>query len=199
MKLIVLGLVAGCAGTRHIDPPPPPAPLYPAVHLPTTPPDSSTSRVVFDVVDGPTQIQVKSPQPGGAKWEMLCAITPCAADLQPGQHEISFVLNSDSEYNDYTTLVTAPGTSVYRRQLGIRTSHPILLGAGYTVAYTGMLVTLFGLLLSAIEASDNHGPGDGRNVTFTGLGMMAAGGLMFYYGWPSEQPGSVTQFAVPQR
>jgi hypothetical protein len=195
---LVLIVTVGCAGTRHIDPPPPPTPLYPAVALPPTPPDSGTSRVVFDVVDGPTQIQIKSAQPGSSKWQLLCAITPCAADLQPGQHEVSFVLSADPEFNDYTTIITPPGTTVYRRQLGIRTSHPVLLGAGYAVAYTGLLVLMIGGLISALEADQGNGHA-GSSTALVGLGMMAGGGAMFYFGWPSEQPGSVTQFAVPPR
>jgi hypothetical protein len=57
-------------------------------------------------------------------------------------------------------------------------------------------VLLFSAMITALESSQEHA---GRNAAYIGLGMTIVGGAMFYEGWPTEQPGSVTQFALPPR
>ena len=192
-----LGLVAlvGCAGTRHIDPPPPPVQIIPPVGVPAGATPPGVSRVLFDVTDGPSLIQIKTMRAEGAFWGPLCT-TPCAADLPAGQHDISFQLKRDPAHGDSDLLTVVPGTSVYRRSLGERSTSPGLLLGGYLIGYSGLTVLLFSAMVTALESRSDHA---GRNMAYVGLGMTVVGGAMFYEGWPTEQPGSVTQFALPPR
>jgi hypothetical protein len=192
---LAIWVAAGCAGTRHLDPPPPPAAVMPQVALPP-PPAPGTGRVIVDVVDGRAEVQIRTMQPGGAQWRPMCA-TPCVIDLFPGRVEASFLVGN---HGDTDFIDVPPGTSVYRRQLLERDESPVLLVAGYTVGYFGILTAFTGLMISAIENVDNTNRTTthvGRNVGLVGVGMSIAGGLMFYYGWPTVRPAAVTQFAVP--
>ena len=194
----ILAVIAasGCAGTRHLDPPPPPPAVIPPVPAPQTPLPEGMSRVIFDVVDGPSELQLKTMQPSGAVWKPMCT-TPCIVDLFPGRIEASFALGGRG---DTTSIDVVPGTSVYRRQLVERESSPALLVAGYAVGYTGLSTLLLGLMVSALENVDNPGRTThvGQTISLVGLGMSVGGGLMFYYGWPSERSASVTQFSLPE-
>src|SRR5579862_3283600 len=144
---IGLVVLVACAGTRHIDPPPVPVQIIPPVGVPPDPPPPGVSRVLFDVVDGPSLIQIKTMRAEGAFWGPLCT-TPCAADLPAGQHDISFQLKSDPGHGDSDLLTVVPGTSVYRRSLGERTTSPGLLLGGYIIGYSGIVT----LLMSAMIA-----------------------------------------------
>jgi hypothetical protein len=190
-----LVLLVGCAGTRHLDPPPAPVQIIPNVGVPAEPPPEGTSRVLFDVVDGPSLIQIKTLRPEGAFWNPLCT-TPCAADVPAGQHDLSFQLKSDPGHGDSDLLTVLPGTSVYRRSLGERSTSPGLLMGGYLIGYTGLTVLLMSALVTALEGTNDHA---GRNTAMVGLSMTIIGGGMFYEGWPTEQPGSVTQFGLAPR
>lgn len=165
------------------------------VGVPAEPPPPGVSRVVFDVTDGPSLIQIKTQQATGVMWGPLCT-TPCAADLPAGQHDLSFQLKSDPSRADNDLLTVLPGSSVYRRSLGERSTSPGLLLGGYIIGYSGITVLMMSLLVTALEGANDHG---GRNTALIGAGMTIGGGIMFYEGWPSEQPGSVTQFALPPR
>ena len=195
MRALGIVVLVGCAGTRHIDPPPQPVAIIPQVAVPQDAPAPGVSRVLFDVVDGPSLIQIKTQQGNNVMWGPLCT-TPCAADLPAGQHDVSFQLKSDPGHGDSDLLTVVPGASVYRRSLGERSTSPGLLLGGYLVAYTGMLVLLSSIVVTAAESSNNH---SGRNTAMVGLGITFVGGFMFYEGWPTEQQGSVTQFALPPR
>lgn len=171
--------------------------MVPPVPVPPTPLAPGIGRVIFDVVDGPSELQIKTAQPSGAVWRPMCT-TPCVVDLQPGRVEASFVLGGKG---DTASIDVAPGTSVYRRQLTERKTSPGLLIGGYTVGYTGLSLLLVGLVVGAFENADNFDDTGrsthvGRTVSLLGLGMSIGGGLMFYYGWPSERAAATTQFAL---
>ncbi len=51
-------------------------------------------------------------------------------------------------------------------------------------------------IVTGLKQRSDHA---GRNTALVGLSMTIGGGLMFYEGWPTEQQGSVTQFALPPR
>lgn len=172
-----------------------PTMVVPMVGVPQEPPPPGVSRVLFDVTDGPSLIQIKTTRPDGVSWGPLCT-TPCAADLPAGQHDLSFQLRSDPGHGDSDLLTVVPGTSVYRRTLGERSTSPGLLLGGYVIGYSGILVLLSGLMFTALESRTEH---VGRNTMLVGLGMTLGGSGMFYAGWPTEQQGSVTQFALPPR
>lgn len=188
-------LAASCAGTRRLDPPPAPAAIVPPVAFPAEPPPPGTGRIVLDVVDGPSDVQIKVLQPVGAIWSPLCT-SPCVVDLPQGPHELNFSLRSDHGHSDTDTVMVPPATSMYRRQLAQRESSPALLVGGYAIGYTGITVLLTGLLLAAFENGLGDGGHVGRNTALVGAAMTAGGGLMFYYGWPTEQPSAVTHVGL---
>ncbi len=192
--VVLCGLAAGCAGTRHLDPPPQPALVMPPVAVPPTPPPPGVARVIFDVVDGPAIVHVKQATPTSTTWVQAC-VTPCVTDLVAGAQEVSFQMRDDPSHGDYTTVNVPAGTSLYRRALGGYTTHPGLLIGGYIVGYTGLTTLLFSSLIYLINGSS----GGVGNVVLFSLGMTVAGGAMFYAGWPSDQQGSVTQYAFPPR
>lgn len=185
--LTMTTLVASCAGSRRLDPPPAPPAIVPAIPYPTEPPAPGTGRILIDIVDGPSDVQIRSLQPMGMIWAPLCT-SPCVVDLPPGPHELSFLLRGDRERSDTDTVTVSPAPSMYRRQLLQRSSSPVMLVGGYVIGYTGVLALLGGLLISTLPDSSN-----GRNIALTGAAMTAGGGLMFYLGWPTEKPGAVTQ------
>ena len=195
MRALGIVVLVGCAGTRHIDPPPQPVAIIPQVAIPQEPPAPGVSRVLFDVVDGPSLIQIKTQQGNNVMWGPLCT-TPCAADLPAGQHDVSFQLKSDPSHGDSDLLPVEPGTRVYRRSLGERSTSPGLLLGGYIIGYSGLVVMMMSAIVTGLETRSDHA---GRNTALVGLGMTIGGGLMFYEGWPTEQQGSVTQFALPPR
>lgn len=188
-------LTASCAGTRRLDPPPAPAAVVPLVAFPAEPPPPGTGRIVIDVVDGPADVQIKSLQTVGAIWSPLCT-SPCVVDLPSGPHELNFSLRSDHGRSDTDTVMVPPATSMYRRQLAQHESSPALLVGGYAVGYTGIMVLLTGLLFAAVQTSFDDGGHAGRNLALVGAAMTAGGGLMFYYGWPTEQPSAVTHVGL---
>lgn len=167
--------------------------VVPMVGVPAEDPPPGVSRVLFDVTDGPSLIQIKTQNATGVMWGPLCT-TPCAADLPAGQHDLSFQLKSDPSRADNDLMTVIPGKSVYRRSLGERSTSPGLLLGGYIIGYSGISVLLFSLLISAFDTGNAA-----RNTAIVGGAMTIGGGIMFYEGWPSEQPGSVSQFALPPR
>jgi hypothetical protein len=189
--------VVGCTGTRHLDPPPQPAALVPPVAVPPTPP--TDSRVILDVVDGPSDVQIKVINPSGALWAPVCT-TPCALDLPAGPHELSFVLRGDSEHNDAATVNVPHGASLYRRQLAYRTESPGMTIGGYFIGYTGLVVLLTGLAIAAAnEAGGRYGNSNvGLDVALVGGAMTLGGGLMFYYGQPAQREAAVTHVSLTQ-
>src|SRR5580692_12919282 len=150
MRALWIGLaLAGCAGARHLDPPPIPAAIVPAVAMPSTAPPPYVARVVFDVVDGPATIQFKTIQSIGAVWLPVCT-TPCVADVPIGIQNVSFQLRSDPSRGDSDQVLFVPGTSVYRRALGGHDSNAGLLVGGYFVAYTGVSTLMMSLLMLSL-------------------------------------------------
>lgn len=180
---IALVLLVGCAGVRYRNPPPPPAAIVPPVAVPEAPP--GVAQVVFDVDDGPSLIELED----RGLWRPVCT-TPCAAELPAGSHHMSFHLKDDPRRADVDTVTVVVGSSVYRRKLGDRTNNPLLLYGGYGVAYSGLFVLTPSLLASVVH--EDHAA---TTLALTGMGMTLGGGAMFIAGLPSNQPGSVTQFA----
>ena len=195
MRMIGMVWVAsiGCTGSpRHLDPPPPPAAVVPDVGAPAEPPPPGVSRVVFDVTDGPTLIQIKTLMGAGVGYVPLCT-TPCVADLPAGQHDLSFQLRRDPGRGD-NDLITVPfGTSAYRRTLGERSSRVGTLYSGYVIGSIGLMVVWMSGMSTLGSSSSDHAV---RDAMLFGAGLMALGLGLTYAGWPTEQPGSVTQFAT---
>jgi hypothetical protein len=194
---------SACSGARTPRAAPPAT--LPAVTLPEAPPAPGTGRVVLDVVDGRSDVQIKlSPSltPSGTAaagdftygtWQHLCS-TPCVVDLPPGQHDISIRVREGRRRGDTDVLVVEPDeVTAYRRAITIREGSFIKSYAGYTLLSIGVPFLLTGLLLLPIDDVD---PTTALIVIGLGATGTAGGGYLLYDGIPHHYRGATTNWRL---
>ncbi len=204
---LVMASMPACV--RRLPASPIPAPLTPAV-APSAPPAPGQGRLIVDVVQGPTPVQVAglstSPiQRGsfttyrlGLAQRPLCSPSPCAADLPLGNHVIQFPVVGNNEWDEEIVHV-GPDPTVYRRDLSL---YQPATGAGYALGIVlesvGAASAITGVVLLPVGLSKHN---DG--LATAGAITLGAGALMFGIGYllwrkdaPTYRPGSSNHFPL---
>ena len=171
-------------------------------------------RLVVDVVDGPTAVQrihmttrAVSDDTGVVRFafnekpEILCAASPCIADLPAGNVLLGFPVTGDPHVREVELVhIKANETSVYRRALSYsngKTGKARSVGIVWT-ALGGMAATAGAAMLPVGLVKDIDG------LTIGGGASLLAGSALLAWGiWvirsesPVYRPGSSIHFAFP--
>lgn len=197
------------ACVRRLPASPIPAPMIPAIAQ-GAPPAPGTGRLIVDVVQGPTPVNVAglSPVPSARgsfttyrldlAERPLCAPSPCAADLPLGNHVIEFPVMGNDDW-DQELVHIGPDPTVYRRDLSL---YQPASGAGYALGIVlesvGAASAITGLALLPVGLSKGN---DG--LTTAGAITLGAGALMIGVGYllwrkdaPTYRPGSSNHFQL---
>ena len=209
--IAVVAASAPAACVKHLPPAPPPPPLVPPIQAAAAPANGQ-SRLVVDVVEGPTavqRIQIEARPEVNAQGrttyqfserpEIMCTASPCVADLPPGNVLIGFPVIGNPDASELELVNVGPDPSVYRRSLsvyedrsgGLRVFGIISTAVGGSALVTGTALLPIGL------AKDNDG------LTTAGAISLGAGAALLAFGiWairhdsPTYRPGSSNHFPI---
>lgn len=207
--LALLTAAASAACVKTLPPAPTPQPVIPRIDAAATP--EGRARLVVDVVEGPTPVHRVSmtPRPSDSGQgrpsvrfvetpEVLCAGTPCVADLPAGNILLGFpVLGRDAM--EVELVHVGPDPSVYRRSLSIydnRSRATRVLGIigtslGGASALTGMALLPIGL------ARDHDGLTLAGGITLgAGAALVAIGIWAITHDPPTFRPGSSNHYPL---
>jgi hypothetical protein len=197
------------ACVRRLPPSAIPAPTVPPVAQ-NAPPGEGHGRLVVDVVEGPTPVQLvrmeAQPVQRGALTtyrlsnapQPLCSPSPCVADLPIGNHLLGFPVMGNKDL-DVEIVHVGPDPSVYRRALSLyedntgteRTLGIIFTAVGGASAITGMALLPTGL------SKDNDGLTTAGAITLGGGALLLTLGiLMIRHDAPTYRPGSSNHFPL---
>lgn len=207
--------LSAVACTIQLPPKPTPKPLVPAAAT-QAPPASGHSRLVVDVVDGPTQVQrvFMQPAPIGdpqgrvsyrfyEAYQPLCDATPCVLDVPPGNNVLlAFPVVGDQNATEVELVHVGAQPSVYRRSLsqyqGKRGALHVL---GIIATSLGGSAAITGVTLLPVGLGD-----DNDDLALAGGITLAAGAALVTWGiWairrdsPTYRPGSSLHFLLPSR
>lgn len=200
-----LCLAGGCVNT--LAPAPPPAQVAPRLTL-GAPPAAGQGRLVVDVVDGPTpvrRVRMEAKRIGEHSFRfsevdaILCAASPCVADLPTGNVLLGFPVVGKSGTTETELVHVGPKTSVYRRSLSVyeeKSDSVYVLGIIGTVLGAGAAIT-GGTLLPIGLGNDND-----RLALAGGITLGAGVILVTLSRWammPTYRPGSAVHFSYPSR
>jgi hypothetical protein len=213
MRQLTLGVVALAGCIQQLPPAPIPQAVPPIVGS-STPPAEGNSRLIVDVVDGPTPVQrvrmqtKPSPNAQGvptvrfiqAPME-LCPRAPCVTDVPVGNVILGFPVIGDDSALETELVNIGPDPSVYRRSLSVYTDNTgatRVLGIIAASIGTGSAITGSALLPAGL-ANDNHGLTVAGGITLgAGAALILAGILMIRADSPTFRPGSSNHYPVTQ-
>lgn len=201
----------GC--TKRLPPAPTPQAIAPASLASRPAPPAGQSRLVVDVVDGPTPVHrvqmVSEPVDlgdGRTTFRFLespvlfCSASPCIADVAPGNLLLGFPVPGDPAAMEMELVHVGQNTSVYRRALshydGETGATRVL---GIIAASLGGASAMTGTALLPIGLADDHDA-----LTATGAITLGAGAALITLGIlainadaPTYRPGSSVHFSIP--
>jgi hypothetical protein len=185
--LAIAPLQVGCV--KHLPPAPTPPPVVPALDA-SAPIPQGHGRLVVDVVDGPVAVrrvrldarQITKPT-GRTSYELveapevLCATSPCVADVPLGNMLLGFpVLGKDDDL-EVELVHVGLEPSVYRRTLSYRSPSRGLYVTGIVATSIGGAALMTGSALLPIGiAKDIDG------MTIAGGASLAAGAALLVLG-----------------
>jgi hypothetical protein len=188
MSLVVVTLGAAC--TRQLPPPAAPARVKPEVSQSPDAPPPNHGRVVIDA--GPGEVRVeriegRSTLNGRTVTHVsrLCT-APCAVDLGWGTHELSLT-SADGNHRDVVELDVRAPFSVSRIAVGERHGSKVVPFVGGTLAVIGAFTV--GVILNGMLQGDTDGE---EQMLVLGVGSLALGSTLWYFGRPVEQDSSIT-------
>lgn len=211
---LCIALVITCvpvACVKQLPPAPTPQTIAPPIQA-AAPPPSGQGRLVVDVVEGPTPVQrirMASRQVDDGQGrvshrffeapEVLCAASPCVADVPAGNVLLGFPVLGDPGAMEVELVHVGPEPSVYRRALSVyhgRSGSVRVLGIVATAV--GGSAVLTGATLLPIGLSD-----DNRGLTTAGGISLGAGAVLLTLGIlairhdaPTYRPGSSNHFPL---
>lgn len=204
------------ACTRELPPPVAPPRQHVALEtLPEGPIPAGSGRVLLDAEPGKGAVQVVrvdltemsvSTTRGYARGvavtkHLVCSKTPCAVDLPAGSHELVFQGSHDERDVSAATFdVTAGRTQVVRHSVGFFDAHggwKALGVVGVTIGGASAVSGGLGFVLGSQRDSDGLRT-IGTVMMGGGLAILALGITSFVVGRTEVQPGSTTQWALPQ-
>lgn len=208
-------ILATTACTRTLPPPAAPAHEMPSASIEVPPAVDGQATVVVDVTNGPARVDEVIAQEAAATsngvvaygelTRNVCLTTPCAVNLDFGQHKFRFTSTSDGERYGTGVVTAGRSDSVFRHTMGEHSNGGSVHGIGLAATSLGVLGALVGGSLlgtgALIQSSDTAGTGSGSGLTTgggvtlgIGLGLMAIGIGMMVASPTTNQEGSSTQF-----
>ncbi|MEO8797236.1 MAG: hypothetical protein ABI551_05065 [Polyangiaceae bacterium] len=207
-------ILATTACTRTLPPPAAPAHEMPNASVEVPPEVEGQATVVVDVTNGPARVDEVIAQEAAATsngvvaygelTRNVCLTTPCAVNLDYGQHNFRFTGTSDNERYGSGVVTAGRTDSVFRHTMGEHSSGGPVHGIGVATTSLGILGALVGASLlgtgALIQTSDTNGSGSGSGLTTgggvtLGIGLVAIGIGMMVASPTTNQEGSSTQFA----
>jgi hypothetical protein len=202
-------LSAGCV--KVLPPAATPQPVAPAVAV-GHPPAAGHGRVVVDVVDGPTPVHRVHMEPrqiadgqGRVRFrffevsELLCAASPCVADLPAGNVLLGFPVVGDENAIEVELVHVGPEPTVYRRALSYH-------GRGKAMRVLGIIGTALGgsatatgavfLPLGLSRGSDAFTIAGATSLA-AGAGLLTLGIIAINVYAPTYRVGSSIHFPLP--
>lgn len=211
---LCIALLTAClpvACVKQLPPAPTPETVAPPIQA-AGPPPSGHGRLVVDVVDGPTPVQrirmaSKQVDNGHGRVshrffespEVLCAASPCIADVPAGNVLLGFPVLGDPRSMEIELVHVGPETSVYRRSLsvyedrtgGVRVFGIVTAAVGASAAITGTALLPIGL------SDDNHALATAGGITLgAGVALLSLGIWALRHDSPTYRPGSSNHFPL---
>jgi hypothetical protein len=208
------------ACVRNLPPPPAPAQELPKP-VANVPPDvEGKSRVVIDVTNGPARVDevmatAQSEATDGRHTYVsygeitrpVCLTTPCAVNLEYGQHNLRLVSTNKDDVGSVGTVDVGQSDSVFRHTMGQQSTGGAVHALGTTSTILGLTGAILGgsfLLVGAISSGSNpDGTSSGGGITTAGevtlgigVGLLALGIGMMIASPPTSQEGASTQFSL---
>lgn len=207
-------LLCGC-GLRTIAPASPPEQVAPAVsqHVARVPGaypvdlDVVHRTAEADEVEGiDLQAEDDVAKLGQLRTSRLC-VTPCQVNLTPGWHLLRFTDPASPGPASFAGLQVGSGPTVFRHAPGEYKTHPALQGAASGLLSIGIPIGLLSLAPLAVGQSNVSGNSSVNNtlssVGWAGVGIgltfIAAAVVLKLVGQDTYQPGSSTQWTLPER
>jgi hypothetical protein len=207
LALLAASSSAACVKTL------PPAPTPPAVipRIDAAAPSGDAARLVVDVVEGPARVQRVRMAPRQAinaqgrpsvrfveTPEILCAATPCVADLPRGNILLGFPVLGDRDALETELVHVGPEPSVYRRSLSVREGGGALRVLGIIGTALGGTSVLTGATFLPIGlAKDNDALTLAGGITLgAGAALLAIGIWAIRHDAPTYRPGSSNHYPL---
>ena len=209
MFALVAVVTSGCV--KRLPPAPTPTAVVPAMD-PAPPPPGGHGRIVVDVVEASVPVQriqmqgVPQEDAGHTVYRftetpaVLCAATPCIADVPAGNVLLGFPVIGNSEDIETELVHVGLEPSVYRRSLsiyedksgGLRVWGIVLASVGGAAAMTGTALLPIGL------AKDHGGLTTAGGISLgAGAALLAFGIWAIRHDAPTFRPGSSNHFPLP--
>lgn len=206
MILTIAGMTSGCYRTRHHAPPPPPPRIEPTVDAAGTP-GYGLTRVALDVEGGPALVErVQGGSVAGNAGSTVfgaslslsrtICVTPCVFDAPPGNHELRFTSQHDPSRTSQGFITVGQEPLAYRHRLGVRRNKAWKGFVGWPVLTLGVLVDL--TALTAMNDRWTYSSSDQVRAGIIGVGLTALGVWLVRGAVIEHQPGSGTQWLLPQ-
>jgi hypothetical protein len=208
------------ACVRNLPPPPAPAQELPKPVSNVPPELEGKSRVVIDVTNGPARVDevlatAQSEATDGRHTYVsygeitrpVCLTTPCAVNLDYGQHNLRLVSTNKDDVGSVGTVDVGQSDSVFRHTMGQQSNGGAVHALGTTSTILGLTGAILGgtfLLVGAASSSANpDGTSSGGGITTAGevtlgigVGLLALGIGMMIASPPTSQEGASTQFSL---
>ncbi len=214
--MAILTMFGTAACTKTVPPPAAPPHEMPKLTGSIPPEVEGQSRVVLDVTNGPARVDEVLAQAASATSQgvvaygeltrNVCLKTPCAVNLDYGQHNFRFVSTTDDQHYSEGVVDAGRNDSIFRHTMGEHSSGGAVHAIGSTSAVLGVVGVLTGatllgtgVLVHSAATSDNPDSGSGLTtvgavttgisaaVLALGIGLMVASPA-------TNQEGSSTQY-----
>jgi hypothetical protein len=221
MLMVTIFGATGCV--RNLPPPPAPTQEMPKTVGNIPPEVEGKARIVVDVTNGPAEVEEVMAQTEatatngrqtyvayGEVTRPVCLTTPCAVNLEYGQHNLRFVSKGDDSHASEGTVDVGQSDSVFRHTMGEHSSGGAVHSLGVTSGILGVTGMILGGSLLAVGAlsssSDPDGSSPSSGLTTVGAatlgigaGLLALGIVMAVASPATNQEGASTQFSLDDK
>jgi len=198
---LFLMLAWGGCQTRTIAPPPTPAKAIPLQLSIKGAPGPDRGRIILDVVDGPSRVELlhsgkahasvggttASVQYGHSRT--IC-VTPCVADLPHGPHKLKFTLSANERRQGEAFVNIDAKESAYRYALGMKKNNAWKGWVGWPTAVFGVALGVSGIGTGIKKEKTGYIVGG----ALIGAGLTALGAWLISDSASVVQPGSGVQW-----
>ncbi|MCE9576759.1 MAG: hypothetical protein K8W52_26670 [Deltaproteobacteria bacterium] len=208
---IVAAIAAQAACVRQLPPLPTPAPIAPPIAT-SAPIASGQGRLVIDIVDGPAPVRRILMQPQttqdaqgrshvtfGETHALVCAATPCLADVTVGNVLLGFPVIGRADDLEIELVHVGERPTVYRRTLSVYENHTGAVRVlGIIGASVGSASVITGAALLPIGlAKDHDGLTTAGGLTLgVGAAVLALGIWAIRHDAPTFRPASSNHYPL---
>lgn len=164
------------------------------------PPTPGQGQIVFDVEQGPAQVEAITAQQvwsgtyvqGSATETVPICTTPCVANVPYGSHKVRFKLLRDPTYNGDEMITVGSQRSIARYNPGQNHVRVGALLGGATLVTLGGVTGIIGLAMSATESGQSTG-----STLLIGGAVATLVGMIVWRHTIVQQQGSLQQWVAP--